>query len=104
MQKIDIVYKVSHQAGLSTVEAVGAVNAVLSTVKSGVAGDGVVHLQGFGTFHRRQRWARMARNPNCGHSPRAMLVGSNPWPSSCTETVSVSPSTVKTTSARLARA
>ena len=64
--KIDIVYKVSHQAGLSTVEAVDAVNAVLSTVKSGLVGDGVVHLRGFGTFHRRQRWARMARNPKNG--------------------------------------
>ena len=66
MNKSDLVSRVSIDAGLSKREATGAVDAVLGAIRSSVAKGDKVSLPGFGTFERRKRAARTARNPQTG--------------------------------------
>lgn len=43
-----------------------AIDAVVDGVLAEVAGGGMVVLRGFGTFKRKERKARMGRNPSTG--------------------------------------
>jgi len=72
MNKTELIDAVAKQAGLSKKDATNAVNAIFSTVPregiiaTEVARGGKVQLTGFGTFERRERRARTARNPRTG--------------------------------------
>lgn len=72
MNKTELIQKVAKQAGLSMKDARGAVNAIFSTVpREGIIATEVakgkrVQLTGFGTFERRNRKKRKARNPQTG--------------------------------------
>lgn len=66
MNKSELISRVSNEAGISKREATEAVDAVLGAITSSVAKGDKVTLPGFGTFERRKRAARTARNPQTG--------------------------------------
>ncbi len=72
MNKTELITAVAKKAGLSKKDATSAVNAIFSTVpREGIIATEVakgkrVQLTGFGTFERRNRKKRKARNPQTG--------------------------------------
>lgn len=66
MNKSDLISRVSMDAGISKREATQAVDALLGAVQGAVAKGDKVTLPGFGTFEKRNRAARTARNPQTG--------------------------------------
>ena len=68
MNKSDLVSRVAIDAGISKRDAAQAVDSVLGAVRSAVAKGEKVSLPGFGTFERRKRAARTARNPRTGET------------------------------------
>lgn len=63
MNKTELIAAVAEQAKLTKKDAEAAVNAVVATITETVAKDDKVQIVGFGTFERRTRAAREARNP-----------------------------------------
>jgi DNA-binding protein HU-beta len=68
MNKGELIETVAGSAGLSRADATKAVDAVLGSVTSTLAGGGRVSLVGFGTFSVKARAARMGRNPRTGEA------------------------------------
>ncbi|MBC8424174.1 HU family DNA-binding protein [bacterium] len=72
MNKTELINAVAEKSGLSKKDATSAVNAIFSTVpREGIIATEVakgmrVQLTGFGTFERRNRKKRKARNPQTG--------------------------------------
>lgn len=66
MTKIDIVGKISEQAGLQKPEAETAVETIITLVKETLGSGGNVILRRFGSFQVRQKRERMGRNPKTG--------------------------------------
>jgi len=66
MNKSELAAALATTTGLSHAKAYEAVNAILDTITSEVAGGGKVALQGFGTFSLKDRAARIAKNPKTG--------------------------------------
>lgn len=63
MNKTELIAAVAEQANLTKKDAEAAVNAIVATITETVAKDEKVQVVGFGTFERRTRAAREARNP-----------------------------------------
>ncbi len=68
MNKGELIEAVSGSSGLSRADTAKAVDALLSTISSTLAGGGDVSLVGFGTFRVKARAARMGRNPRTGEA------------------------------------
>ncbi len=68
MNKGELIEAVSGSSGLSRTDTAKAVDALLSTISSTLAGGGDVSLVGFGTFRVKARAARMGRNPRTGEA------------------------------------
>ena len=68
MNKGELIEAVAGASGLSRAETTKAVDGVLSTISSTLAGGGDVSLVGFGTFKVKARAARMGRNPRTGEA------------------------------------
>jgi DNA-binding protein HU-beta len=68
VNKSDLRDAVAQHAELSNAQADKAIEAVLSSITSAVAGGDKVTLPGFGTFEARQRNARTGRNPQTGET------------------------------------
>ena len=66
MNKGELIEAVAASEDMSKAAAESCVNAVLDTVKQGVAKDTKVQIAGFGTFSIRTRKARKGRNPRTG--------------------------------------
>lgn len=66
MNKNDLVAAVAVAAGFSKVDAASAVDGVLTSITSALAGGDAVRLVGFGTFSVAQRAASEGRNPRTG--------------------------------------
>jgi DNA-binding protein HU-beta len=72
MNKTELIEAVAQKTGLSKKDSTAAVNALFSTVpREGIIATEVakgqrVQLTGFGTFERRNRKKRKARNPQTG--------------------------------------
>ncbi len=66
MTKIDIVNKISEQAGLQKPEAELAVETIISLVKETLGSGDSVILRRFGSFQVRQKKERVGRNPKTG--------------------------------------
>jgi DNA-binding protein HU-beta len=66
MNKGDLIAQVSADADLSKRVATEAVDAVIDAIKRSVAKGEKVSLPGFGSFEKRQRAPRTARNPQTG--------------------------------------
>ncbi len=68
MNKAELREAVASKSGLTAKDAEAALDAVLETVVSTVAGGDKVTIAGFGTFEPRERSARTGRNPQTGES------------------------------------
>ena len=68
MNKGDLIDSVANKANMSKADAGRAVDAVVGSITSSLAGGGSVSLVGFGTFSVSHRAARMGRNPQTGAS------------------------------------
>jgi DNA-binding protein HU-beta len=70
VNKSDLIAAVSLETGFSKRATTAAVDAVLEAVRRTVARGEKVSLPGFGTFERRLRAPRTARNPRTGERVR----------------------------------
>lgn len=68
MNKDELVAEVAKQADVARSAAAAIVDAVTDTIKRSVAAGEKVALVGFGTFEKRVRNARTARNPRTGET------------------------------------
>ena len=68
MNKSDFVDEFVNRTGWSKREAEDALRTVQDIISDTVAGGEKVTLPGFGTFEKRERAARTARNPQTGES------------------------------------
>jgi len=66
MNKGDLVAEVSQVADVSKRVATDAVDSILGAIVRAVASDEKVSLTGFGSFEKRLRAPRTARNPQTG--------------------------------------
>src|SRR4051812_18315888 len=66
MNKSELVARLTQRLGGDRAMATAAVNGVLEEIQGSVASGERVSLTGFGTFDRRERAARMGRNPQTG--------------------------------------
>lgn len=66
MNKKELIDSVAEKTGESKRVVGDVVDAFINTVQSSVTGGDRVSLPGFGTFERRERSARTARNPRTG--------------------------------------
>jgi len=66
MNKGDLVAEVSQVADVSKRIATDAIDAIFSAIERAVANGEKVSLTGFGTFEKRLRAPRTARNPQTG--------------------------------------
>ena len=63
MNKGQLIDAVAAQLGDSKASASRAVDAVINCITNGIKSDESVTIVGFGTFQKRQRKARVGRNP-----------------------------------------
>lgn len=68
MNKSELVESIVEKTGWSKREAERALGSVLDTITDAVASGEKVTLPGFGTFEKRDRAARTARNPQTGEA------------------------------------
>ena len=68
MNKSELIDAVASSLNVSKADAKKSLEAVLDSIKSGVASEGKVQLLGFGTFKSQVRSARVGRNPQTGAS------------------------------------
>ena len=66
MNKQELIRRVAAETKMTQKEAGAVLEAALTTIQATVAAGEKVQLVGFGTFERKQREARMARNPRTG--------------------------------------
>jgi DNA-binding protein HU-beta len=66
MNKQDLIAEVSAKLDLSKRAATDAVDTVIDSIKRAVTKGDKVSLPGFGSFEKRKRAARTARNPQTG--------------------------------------
>ena len=66
MTKTDLVEAIAEKANLGKADAQRALEALLDTVGTALSRGQSVQITGFGTFERRHRAARKARNPQTG--------------------------------------
>ena len=66
MNKQELVRKIADDTKMTQKEAAAVLEAALSRIEETVAAGEKVQLVGFGTFERKQREARTARNPKTG--------------------------------------
>ena len=66
MNKSELIEAIAEGSGLNKSQAESALNAMLETVKSAVAGGDKVTIPGFGAWSQSQRSARQGRNPRTG--------------------------------------
>jgi DNA-binding protein HU-beta len=70
VNKSDLIAKMTARFSGDRAAAVAAVNGVLEEIEGSVARGERVSLSGFGTFDRRERAPRLARNPRTGEAIR----------------------------------
>lgn len=82
MNKGQLIEAVATQLGESKASASRAVDAVIESITNGIKADQGVTIVGFGTFTKKQRKARIGRNPATGE----------PMPIKASNTVGFKPS------------
>lgn len=66
MNKTDLIQLVAEKIAFTKKDSERAVNAVLTSIMETVADGEKVQIIGFGTFERRERAAKIGRNPSTG--------------------------------------
>ncbi|PZS10198.1 MAG: hypothetical protein DLM55_04775 [Acidimicrobiales bacterium] len=70
MNKTDLAEAIAARLGVSRKDASAVVEAVIEEITAAVAKGEKVSLTGFGVFDKKERQARMARNPRTGEAVR----------------------------------
>lgn len=68
MNKKDLVQKIAETNELTKQQAADVLDTVLDSIGDAIAAGDKVQLLGFGTFEKRERPARIARNPRTGET------------------------------------
>lgn len=68
MKKKDLVQKIAETNELTKQQAADVLDTVLDSIGDAIAAGDRVQLLGFGTFEKRERPARTARNPRTGET------------------------------------
>ena len=68
MTKAELAKEVSREVGISQTDALSAVDATLKHMAKGTEKDGVLSIQGFGTFKTQMTKERMGRVPSTGEA------------------------------------
>lgn len=68
MKKKDLVQKIAETNELTKQQAADVLDTVLDSIGDAIAAGDKVQLLGFGTFEKRERPARTARNPRTGEN------------------------------------
>lgn len=74
MNKADIVSKVHDVLGGTKADAERAVETVIDCIVTGTKKEGEVSIAGLGSFKKKQRAARMARNPRTGETVKVAAM------------------------------
>lgn len=79
MNKNGLIAEVSVRSGASKAEAGRVIDGLMEVVRESVARGERVSLVGFGTFERRRRNERIARNPRDPETPIVVPARDVPW-------------------------
>jgi DNA-binding protein HU-beta len=79
MNKNGLVAEISKRTGSSKADVARAVDAAMDVIRETVARGDRVSLVGFGTFERKRRNARVARNPRKPETPIVVPARDLPW-------------------------
>jgi DNA-binding protein HU-beta len=79
MNKNGLIAEVSKRTGASKADIGRAVDAAMDVIRESVAKGDRVSLVGFGTFERKRRNRRIARNPRKPETPIIVPARDLPW-------------------------
>lgn len=79
MNKNGLIAEVAKQTGTSKAEVGRTIDATIKVVRGAVSRGERVSLVGFGTFERRKRNQRIARNPRQPQTPIVVPARELPW-------------------------
>jgi DNA-binding protein HU-beta len=79
MNKSGLIAEISKRTGTSKAEVGRVIDALIAVVRESVAGGERVSLVGFGTFERKRRNRRIARNPRQPKEPIVVPARDLPW-------------------------
>ena len=79
MNKQGLVAEVAKKTGASKAEVGRMLDAAMDSIRDTVAKGGRVSLVGFGTFERKRRNKRIARNPRKPETPIVVPARDLPW-------------------------
>lgn len=79
MNKNGLIAEVAKRTGASKAETGRSIDAVMDVIRETVAKGDRVSLVGFGTFERKRRNRRIARNPRKPQTPIVVPARDLPW-------------------------
>lgn len=79
MNKNGLIAEVSKRTGASKADIGRAIDAAMDVIRESVARGDRVSLVGFGTFERKRRNRRIARNPRKPETPIVVPARDLPW-------------------------
>ncbi|HZP90723.1 MAG TPA: HU family DNA-binding protein [Actinomycetota bacterium] len=79
MNKSGLIAEVAKRTGASKAEIGRAIDAIMDVIRETVARGDRVSLVGFGTFERKRRNRRIARNPRKPETPIVVPARDLPW-------------------------
>jgi len=79
MNKNGLIAEVSKRTGASKADTGRAIDAAMDVIREAVAKGDRISLVGFGTFERRRRNKRIARNPRKPETPIVVPARDLPW-------------------------
>jgi DNA-binding protein HU-beta len=79
MNKNGLIAEVSKRTGASKAEVGRTIDAAMDSIREAVAKGDRVSLVGFGTFERKRRNKRIARNPRKPETPIVVPARDLPW-------------------------
>ena len=68
MNKRDLAHIVAYETGVSRTRAAAGVDSIFKAIAAALQDGARVQITGFGTFHVRERRARVGRNPRTGEA------------------------------------
>jgi DNA-binding protein HU-beta len=79
MNKSGLIAEVAKRTGSSKADVGRAIDSAMDVIREAVARGDRVSLVGFGTFERKRRNRRIARNPRKPQAPIVVPAGDLPW-------------------------
>jgi len=79
MNKSELIKAIAAEADLTQADAGRAIDATVAVITGAVTGGDTVAITGFGTFSRKDRPARIGRNPRTGENVQIKAKKSAVW-------------------------